>query len=472
MEGSVRLQESLHGAKEPSCKNCNQHPNTPWIEAKLAVLCIIVGIGAGISAAIFRKSIHFFHWVMWDLLGVQLSGIADWAIMFIPVIGMVTVWTFLRFTLRKGEGHGVEAVMRSISLKEGRIPYHIAPVECIASSFCMGSGGSVGPEGPMIQIGAGVGSFVGQMFKLNCRKLILMTAAGAAGGLGAIFNAPIAGVLFAMEAVLEEFNSKGFCYLVLASVAATQVNKAIVGNKVLLDMKDAVWGAWPELIIFAIMGILGGLIGVGFVIFHDKSHAYIHSIKSIPNYLKPAFGGLILGLFALYFPYVLGEGYEYIDMAMNLEFTMVMFFAIVFVKIFATGLTLGSGGSGGVFAPSLVFGSMFGGGMYLLSSSLFPNIVGSHEAYIAVGIATILGSVFKSPITAIIMVIEISNNYAIVLPLMIAAVCATFISWLILKGASIYNINLIQEGVRQAEGDFWVPRTNTPFRKKVLQSNS
>jgi CIC family chloride channel protein len=437
-------------------------------ELKLAFLCILVGIGAGLGAVIFRYSIEFFHEVMWVHLASFLSGFSQWAIMFIPIIGMCIVWLFLRATLRKGEGHGVEEVMRSISVNDGRISGKIAPIECIASSFCMGFGGSVGPEGPMIQIGSGVGSFIGQVFNLEQRKLVLITAAGAAGGLGAIFNAPIAGVIFAMEAVLEEFNTKGFCYLVLSSVVATQITKSILGNKVLLEMEGAVWGQWPELIIFALMGIIGGLVGVSFVLFLNKAGSFISSINFVPGYVKPICGGIILGLFALYFPVVLGEGYEYINMAMDLRFTMGVFFLIVLLKIFATVVTLSFGGSGGVFAPSLVIGSMFGGGVFWLASSFLPDIVGSPETYIAVGVATILGSAFKSPITAIIMVMEITNNYAIVLPVMIASVCATFVGWALLRGCSIYNIGLIQEGIREVETDFWVPRTRSAFNYQKL----
>lgn len=435
-------------------------------EVKLAFVCILVGIAAGFSAVVFRWSIHFFHGLMWDHLGTFLARFGGWAIIFVPVIGLFLVWNFLRVSLRKGEGHGVEEVMRLITIKDGRISPGIAPIECLASSFCIGSGGSVGPEGPMIQIGSGVGSFIGQIFKLERRKLVLITAAGAAGGLGAIFNAPIAGVLFAMEAVLEEFNTKGFCYLVLSSVVATQICKTIIGNRVLLNMPDAVWGRWPELVVFALMGIVGGVIGVSFVLFLDKTGTFISSIQSIPPYLKPIFGGMILGLFAIYFPVVLGEGYEYIEMAMDLKFGMGMFFLIVLVKIFSTSLTLGSGGSGGVFAPSLVMGSMFGGGVYLLVSSVFPNIVGSPETYIAVGIAAVLGSAFKAPMTAIVMVLEISRNFNIALPVMIAAVCATLIGWIFLRGCSIYNFHLIKEGIREVETDFWVPRGKTRLERK------
>lgn len=468
MEKEAKLPE-LANENYSACNGMGLRKN-PWSEAKLALLCVVVGIAAGLSAVVFRWSIHFFHHIMWERFGAFLVAWADWAVMLVPVVGMLAVWLFLRLSLRKGEGHGVEEVMRTVTTKEGRIPYHIAPVECIASSLCMGSGGSVGPEGPMIQIGSGVGSFIGQIFKLDCRNLVLVTAAGAAGGLGAIFNAPIAGVIFAMEAVLEEFNSKGFCFLVIASVAATQVNKAIIGNRVLLDMKDAVWGQWPELVVFALMGIVGGIVGVCFVLLLDKTSTYFASLQSVPAFLKPVFGGVVLGLCALYLPFVLGEGYEYIDMAMNLKFTMGIFFFLVFAKIVSTVLTLSSGGSGGVFAPSLVMGAMFGGGCFLLANQIFPGIVGSPETYIAVGIATILGSAFKAPITAIIMVIEISNNYNIVLPLMIAAVCATFMSWVFLKGCSIYNINLIQEGVRQVENDFWVPRSKPPVPEKSVSN--
>lgn len=428
-----------------------------WIDLKLGLIAILVGVAAGLSAVIFRWCIHFFHWLMWDVLGSRLEQLGSWGIVLVPVLGMFLVWFLVRVSLKKGEGHGVEEVMKSITLKDGAMPMKLTPLECIASSLTIGAGGSVGPEGPMIQIGAGVGSSIGQWFNLKRRRLVLITAAGAAGGLGAIFNAPIAGVVFAMEAVLEEYNTKGFCFLAIASVIATQVAKMVLGNRVILEMDGAVWGQVPELIIFGLMGLIGGFIGVFFVRFLNGFGSFVGSIKGIPEFIKPICGGLVLGLFALYFPYVLGEGYQYIEMAMDLRFTIGLFFLIVFMKIFATSLTLSTGGSGGVFAPSLVIGTMFGGGAFLLANSLFPSIVGSPEVYIAVGIASILGSAFKAPMTAIIMVLEITNNYGIVLPVMFGAVFSTFVSWAILKGSSIYNINLIKEGIREVEIDFWVP---------------
>ena len=242
-----------------------------------------------------------------------------------------------------------------------------------------------------------------------------------------------------------------------------------MGNRVILEMKGATWGLWPELFIFALIGIFGGIVGVCFVLFENKATSYLGGITVVPQWLMPIIGGFVLGLFALYFPMVLGEGYEYIDMAMNLQFTAGMFFLIMVMKIFATGWTLGTGGSGGVFAPSLVIGSMLGGGAYLICNSIFPGIIGSPETYIAVGIATILGSAFKAPVTAIIMVMEITSNYDIILPVMIAAVCSTFMGWTFLKGRSIYNIKLIERGIRKVENDFWVPRYNSsqPVDKKI-----
>ncbi len=449
-----RLEDSEKGDND---RLSVDHSYSGWTDLKLVLIAILVGIAAGISAVIFRWFIHFFDWLMWDVLGPKLEQVSSWAVIFIPVLGMLLVWFIVRRFLKQDEGHGVEEVMKSITLKDGAMPGKLAPLECIASSLCTGSGGSVGPEGPMIQIGAGVGSSIGQLFQLKKRRLVLITAAGAAGGLGAIFNAPIAGVIFAMEAVLEEYNTKGFCFLAISSVIATQIAKSILGNRVLLEMHGAAWGQWPELIIFGLMGLIGGCIGVFFVRIFNGLGRFVGSVKTVPDYVKPICGGLILGVFALYFPYVLGEGYEYIDMAMDLRFTGGLFFIILLLKIFSTSLTLSTGGSGGVFAPSLVMGAMFGGGFFWLVNFLFPSIVGSHEVYIAVGIAAILGSAFKAPMTAIVMVMEITNNYDIVLPVMLGAVFSTFVSWAILKGSSIYNINLVREGIREVEIDFWVP---------------
>lgn len=430
---------------------------SPLDEAKLAIICVFVGIAAGLSAVLFRWLVHSFHWLFWEAGGEMFSTWGNLYYFLVPVVGMFLVGLFLRLSLRRGEGHGVSEVMRAITLRGARIPYHIAPVETIASSLCIGAGGSVGPEGPMVQIGAGIGSSFGQVLRLPPAKLIQVTAAGAAGGLAAIFNAPIAGVIFAMEAVLAKFHTKGFCYLVLASVAATEVNRALYGNKALLEMSGAKWGSWYELGVFVVLGIAGGITASLFIISIEKMDRVFDSLKNIPRLAKPAIGGIGLGIFALYLPHVLGEGYEYIHMAMNLKFTLGMLIFLVIMKIFATSLTLGSGGSGGVFAPSLVFGAMLGGVFYYLAQGLFPGIVGSHETYIAVGIAAVLASVFRAPITAIIMLVEITNNYHIILPLMVASSTATYVGSIFFKGCSIYDINLVQEGIRQVEPDLWLP---------------
>ena len=318
----------------------------------------------------FRYSIEFFHEVMWGSPCRFSVGFSQWAIMFIPIIGMFVVWLFLGATLRKGEGHGVEEVMRSISLNDGRISGKITPIECIASSFCMGFGGSVGPEGPMIQIGSGVGSFIGQVFNLEQRKLVLITAAGAAGGLGAIFNAPIAGVIFAMEAVLEEFNTKGFCYLVLSSVVATQITKSILGNKVLLEMQGAVWGQWPELIIFALMGIIGGIVGVSFVLLLNKAGSFVSSINSVPGYVKPICGGIILGLLlCISCSFRRGVRIHQYGYGPKVYYGHVFLNSIIKNLCYSCYLVL----EGLVaFAPSLVIGSMFGGGSFGWQARFFP----------------------------------------------------------------------------------------------------
>jgi len=435
---------------------------TPLEEVRLAFICVIVGIISGFAAVIFRWLVHTFRWIMWDGGRAAFDFLGDYYVMLIPMVGMFAVGLFLHVSLRKGEGHDVSEVMRAITLRGAKIPHHIAPVEAIASSLCIGSGGSVGPEGPMVQIGAGIGSSIGQILKLPPAKMIQVTAAGAAGGLAAIFNAPVAGVIFAMEAVLAKFHTKGFCYLVLASVAATQVYRAFLGNTPLLDMKDAVWGTWQELGIFVVLGVTGGIVASIFILSIEKMDLIFDHLKHIPPYLKPVIGGAVLGIFALVLPEVLGEGYETIDMALNMRFTLGMFALMLIFKIFATSLTLGSGGSGGVFAPALVFGAMLGGFFSLIARFLFPAIVGSHETYIAVGIASILASVFRAPITAIIMVVEISNNYNIVLPLMVASVSATYVSSIFFKGCSIYDINLVQEGIREVEPDLWFPKSFQP----------
>jgi len=429
-------------------------------ELKLALLCIIIGVFSGLSAVIFRWMVHLFHNLMWNEVKQWFSFTGMISNLIIPIIGLLLVSSLIHFSLaRKEQKHGVTEVIRAIKTKEGKIPHYIAPIEALASSFCIGSGGSVGPEGPMVQIGAGIGSSIGQIFKISSEELKILTIAGASGGLSAIFNAPIAGVFFAMEAVVKKFHSKIFFYFVLSSVTATQIYRLICGNTHLLNITDAIWGSWKELLIFLMLGIIGGIVGAIIIFSVNKAENKLKE-QAFHFILSPIAGGAVLGVFALCLPQVLGEGYETIALTLKNNIPINMILLLSIAKIFATSITLGSGGSGGVFAPSLVLGALLGGGFSNFAASFFPNIIGSHETYIAAGIAAVLSSVFNAPITSIIMVIELSNNYNIALPLMVASVSASYICNLFFKGCSVYDLDLVKEGIREKEPEFFFTKSS------------
>ncbi|NLO89153.1 MAG: chloride channel protein [Clostridia bacterium] len=429
-------------------------------ELKLTLLCIIIGVFSGLSAVIFRWMVQSFHNLMWKEVKQWFSFTGRISNLIIPIIGLLIVSTFIRYTLeRNNQKHGVTEVIRVLNKRDGKIPYYIAPVEAIASSLCIGSGGSVGPEGPMVQIGAGVGSSIGQIFKISSDELKLLAAAGASGGLSAIFNAPLAGIFFAMEALVKKLHCKIFFYFALSSITATQIYRLFYGNKHLLNITEAFWGSWQELFIFLMLGIFGGIIVTVFIFSVNTAESKLKGL-AFHSVLSPMAGGAILGLFALYLPHVLGEGYETIATTLKNNIPMEIILLIIILKIFATSITLGTGGSGGVFAPSLVLGALLGSGISNFAANFFSNIMGSHETYIAAGITAVLSSVFSAPITAVIMVIELANNYEIALPLMVASVSASYINNLFFKECSIYEIDLVKNGIRDKETEYFFRKSS------------
>ncbi|NLJ99666.1 MAG: chloride channel protein [Clostridia bacterium] len=450
------------GMVEPGIK-CNA---TPFEEIKLALLCILAGLVSGFAAVIFRYLVGLFNNIFWHHGAHAFKGLGNIYKFLIPVVGLLIVSTFIKISLRKGEDHGVQEVIKTIALRGGKISPRIAPIEALASSICIGAGGSVGPEGPMVQIGAGIGSTIGQVFKLHPAKLIQLTAAGAAGGLAAIFNAPVAGVIFAMEAILAKFHTKSFCYLALASVTALQLRKLIMGTEPLLDLSSASFSNTYGLILFILVGISGGIISGLFMKMLNVTEAFFKSLNA-PYLLNALLGGTVLGIFALYLPQVLGEGYEYMEQVFNKEHIFTFIFIMLGVKIFATAITINSGGSGGFFAPALYFGVMLGG----LFSSYFGGInieIVSHEAFIAAGMASILAGVFQSPITAIIMIAEIANCYHLVLPLMLVSVVSTYVNSMFYKGRSVYDMKLVKDGIKKLEPNLYFP--NSSLKEMVKRS--
>ena len=419
----------------------------------LIILSVVVGVGGGFGAVIFRWLIGFFHTLFFDygtLLFSQITAHPKLLIPLIPMAGGLLVAPITYRLAKEARGHGVPEVMLAVALRGGIIRPLIALAKSIASSICIGSGGSAGREGPIVQIGSALGSTVGQIFKMSGERVKILVGCGAAAGISATFNAPIAGVLFALEIILGDFTMHAFSPVILSSVIATVISRAFVGNYPAFTVPRydlvSIW----EMPMYIGLGLLAGVFSVLFIKVLYKSED-IFETWGINNYLKPAFGGLMLGSLGIFFPQLFGVGYEAISSALHEETVVWVLFILVFMKIAATSLTLGSGGSGGIFAPSLFMGAMLGGFFGNLVHLAFPEVTATPGAYALVGMSAVVAGTTHAPITAMLIIFEMTGDYRIILPLMLSSVLSTLLSHKFSR-ESIYTMKLVRRGINLKAG--------------------
>lgn len=411
---------------------------------------LIVGIGSGFGAILFRWMIASFQYLAFEG-GKQLLGfLGRYYLILIPALGGLIVGPLIYLLAREAKGHGVPEVMEAVALRGGRIRPIVAIIKSLASSICIGTGGSVGREGPIAQIGSALGSTLGQLLHLSDERIRNLVACGAAGGIAATFNAPIAGALFASEVIVGEFTATYFSSVVISSVTASVISRIFLGNSPAFKVPPYSMVSPWELGFYAILGVLASLVAVLFVITLYKAEDIFDAWK-FPEYLKPAVGGLLIGLVGLYFPQIFGVGYEAIENALLDQIAILLLIALVFVKILATSLTLGSGASGGVFAPSLFIGSMLGGVFGKAVHSWFPSATASPGAYALVGMAAVFAGAARAPITSILILFEMTSDYRIILPLMMATVISTILAERLYE-ESIYTQKLVKRGIRLQRG--------------------
>ncbi|MBN1954183.1 MAG: chloride channel protein [Anaerolineae bacterium] len=413
--------------------------------AVMVLMALLVGLGGGFGSVIFRWLINSFHYFFFDILSQWLSFMGPYYIIVVPALGGLIVGPLIHFLAREARGHGVPEVMEAIALRGGRIRPIVVLVKSLASSITIGSGGSVGREGPIVQIGSALGSTIGRVFCLSDERTKNLVACGAAAGIAATFNAPIAGVIFALEVILGEFGVTQFTTVVVASVTASVIGRIYFGNIPAFPIPSYAPVSFWELPIYAVLGLIAALVGVAYTRilyrFEDLFDAW-----RFPPYLKPAVGGLVIGLIGLQFPQIFGVGYESIEAVLHHELTLVTVGLLIVVKILATSITIGSGGSGGVFAPSLFIGAMLGGFFGLLVHQWMPQGTAVPAAYSLVGMSAVFAAAARAPITSILILFEMTQDYRIILPLMLATVLSTVIARHIDK-ESIYTLKLRRRGI-------------------------
>jgi CIC family chloride channel protein len=446
----------LSSAQNPPNKNPSQISlHRPRINehAIMAVLGAVVGLGGGLGAIAFRHLIEFFQFLVYGAQGnlLEIAQQNPWYLKFwVPALGGLVVGPLVYFLAGEAKGHGVPEVMEAVALRKGVIRKRVAFVKIFASAICIGTGGSVGREGPIVQIGSAIGSAIGQIIHVSVERIRTLVGCGAAAGIAATFNAPIAGSMFALEIILGDFALATFSPIVIASVIATAISRHHLGNSPAIMVPPyQLLSAW-ELPLYVLLGLFCAVVGVTFTRTLYKAEDLFSDLR-MPEYLKTVVGGFIIGVMALPFPHVLGVGYPAIELALMGKMSILLMFFLIFFKILATAVTIGSGGSGGIFAPSLFLGSMAGGFFGTIVHAFFPEVTANPGAYSIVGMGAVVSATTHGPLTSIIILFEMTGNYRIILPLMVACIIGTLASGQLFQ-ESIYTMKLTRRGLNVRAG--------------------
>ncbi|GGM34066.1 transport integral membrane protein [Longimycelium tulufanense] len=418
-------------------------------------LAVAIGAGAGLGAIVFRWLISSFTWVFsghadYSATGGQahpwLPALGPWFVLFAPVVAGLVYGPLVHRFAPEARGHGVPEVMYAVAERGGRIAPQVTVVKALASALCIGSGGSVGREGPIVQIGSAWASALGRLVRLPESRVRVLVACGAAGGIAATFNAPLAGPFFAMELLLRDFAAESFGAVVLSSVTASVVGRAVLGDTTFLDLPSFSLRTPWEYLLLLLLGVVVGAVGVVFTrVLYRVEDACDWAWRG-PEWLRPAVGGLLLGGLLLVLPQMYGVGYPVLQDALGGRYLLGMLVLLLVGKIVATSLTIGIGGSGGVFAPSLFIGAMAGTAFGEVVHVLLPSASSPPGVYGLIGMGAAFAGAARAPITAVIVLFELTGQYTIILPLMAAIVVATLVSRKLSRD-TIYTLKLRRRGV-------------------------
>jgi len=425
---------------------------TSWRYGNWLILGTLIGIVAGLGAILFTFGIQVCNDFFFDQLAnyhiPSLGGESStapspggdthqWLFFIIPAFGgLIVGWVVYTFA-PEAEGHGTDAVINAFHRERGIIRRRVPIIKTIASILTIGTGGSAGREGPVAQIGAGFGSFLADLLKLPDKERRLMLMAGMGGGIGSIFRAPLGGAIFATEVMYKEpeFEYEGLIPAIISAVVAYSVYGFVYGWGAIFDTPKFLYHQPLHLILYLIFGVLAAGVGVLYVRFFYGMRDRLFRRLPVRKHFLPAIGGLLLGVLAYFFPEVLGTGYGWVQLALYGKVTFGVMLLFPFLKILATSLTIGSGGSGGVFAPSLVIGGMLGGAFGEIAKTALPTWEIQPAAFIIVGMAGFFAGIAKVPISSLIMVAEMTGSYGLLVPTMFVAA----ISYLVTGKVSIYE---------------------------------
>ena len=436
----------------------------------LAVMALIVGGGAGLGAAVFRELIYAITWLAtgYTQFGQQghaaslhLPSLGIFFVLVVPVVGGLLYGPLIQRFAREARGHGVPEVMLAVAENGGRIRPQVTIVKALASAICIGTGGSVGREGPIVQIGSALASTLGQLVRMSEGRLRIIVACGAAGGIAATFNAPITGLFFGFEIVLREFSLDALFATGLAAVTGDLISRAFFGSAPFFTQvpHDLVLANDVSYLLVAVLALAAGLIGVGFKTFLYRLEDVADEVwKGRPEWARPAVGGVALGLVLLALPQMYGVGYPVMGKALAGQYALWFIAVLMLGKILASSLTLSIGGSGGVFAPSLFIGAMAGMAFGTVAHHLFGPTIGPPALYAVVAMGGVFAAAAQAPLTAIASVAEMTGNFTLTLPIILACGIAAAVSKQLTYG-SIYTTKLLRRGI-----DIEQPKTTSALQ--------
>lgn len=419
------------------------------ISVKLTICALIAGLLAGYGSLAFRIAIDkiqtLFYGFDGEMVVSQAIHLPWWKILLIPVAGGLLVGVCLKYLIPDRRTEGVADVIESVMINRGKMRFLPGIGTFLTSAISLGTGGSGGREGPVVHFGATIASQIAQSMRIPSRYYPILIGCGVASGVAASFNAPIAGMFFALEVVLGSLATQAVAPIVLAAVIGTVVSRVHIGDFPAFIIPNYQIVSWWEMPAIALLGVVSAIVALLFIWSIGFSERTIDRFK-LPILLRPAAGGLVLGAIAIYFPQIIGVGYEATDSALKGEYDLLLLLSLIVIKTMAVGITIGSGFGGGFFSPSLFVGAMTGGAFGLLAASIFPDFAASHGLYAIIGMTAVACAVLGAPISTIMIVFELTGDYKIAIAVMIAVAVATLITKQI-AGKSIFQTQLAKRDV-------------------------
>ncbi|HEX5235461.1 MAG TPA: chloride channel protein [Silvibacterium sp.] len=412
-------------------------------ERLFLVLSIFIGVISGLLVVSFRVAIE---WIKILTLG-SVPHPGQYRLLFVPALAGVLVAALVQWFFPAARGSGVNQTKAALYIYNGYISFKTVIGKFITSSIAIGAGHSLGPEDPSLQIGAGVASIIARKLGLSRQRLRLFAPIGAAAGLAAAFNAPISAILFVIEEVIGQWSAAVLGSIVLSAISSVVVARHFWGSQPMFRIPAITWRDNRELVAYAALGVIGGL----FAFVFSRSLGYLRPrLRALPRwtqFCQPGVAGLLVGVIGFFgFPQVMGSGYEVMDQAMHGQFAWKFLLALAVLKLLATTLSFSSGTPGGMFAPTLFIGAMLGAGVGSFEKLFFPHLTGTVGSYALVGMGVLFAGFLRAPLTSVFMVLEVSGNYSIILPVILANTIAYLLSRA-LQPIPIFEVFTHQDGM-------------------------